>query len=201
MPADSRSVLISVAHSRPTGGARPPQDVFTAFTEYDVSLRASLAAFRTLAGKAQVELYDCGDVEDARTYARMKTARVNACRPALAIEIHCNSARDPRPNYSEVIYYKPSVTGRIVAAHVAEALKAGFAGEGVAAPAHGARANTVEQDGSLFFFLEDTTASAVIVEGLFISNYEHAKWLSTGGAEKYGTFVAAGILAWLGAKP
>lgn len=201
MPADGRSVLFSVAHSALTGGASPPQDgTITPFTEYDVSLRASLAAFRTLAGRAQVEIFDCGAASSDREYARLKTARVNQCKPTLAIEIHCNSAADPRPNYSEVIYYAGSVTGRAAAQFVANSLRAGFLSEGIQAPVHGARANTIQQDGKSFFFLEDTLGASIIVEGVFISNHEHARWLSRGGAEMYGTFVAEGILEWLGLK-
>ncbi len=154
-----------------------------------------------MSGMYQVELYDVGDVASPSIYARFKMNRVNQCRPAIAIEIHCNAAADPKPNYGEVIYYKDSVVGRAVAEHVATAVKAGFAAKGMVGPWHGARANTVALDKDLFFFLEDSIVPAIIVEGMFISNPHQAVYLSTGGAEDYGIAVADGVMSWLRANP
>jgi N-acetylmuramoyl-L-alanine amidase len=193
VPADFRTILISVAHSAQASGAESPRDGnLPVFTEYNVSLRASLAAFRLLAGQVGVELFDVGPMATAQEYARAKIARVNQCRPSLALELHCNASLHPSANYSEVIYYKDSVTGKAAAESIANALK------GLRAVVKSsARPNTTALDQKLFFFLEHTKVPALIVEGLFITNPTQAAFLSDGGAEAYGIAVAQGLLVWL----
>lgn len=193
VPADFRTVLISVAHSAQASGAESPSDGnLPVFTEYNVSLRASLAAFRSLAGQVGVELFDVGPAATVQEYARAKIARVNQCRPSLALEIHCNASVHPSANYSEVIYYKDSVTGKAAAESIASALN-----DLRTVVKSNARANTTTLDQKLFFFLEHTKVPALIVEGLFISNPIQAAFLSDGGSEAYGIAVAQGLLAWL----
>lgn len=180
------SVLISVAHSSKAQGAVSPDGMIT---EYLASLRASLACWRNLAGDFAVELYDCGPLP-VDLYDDAKVQRVNSCMPDLAVEMHCNSG-PPGARYHEVIY--ASGAGLDAATHVVDALSSGFANSHHKMwPRRGARL-----DDRGLFFLQKTKAPAIIVEGVFISNEEQARWLSTGGAEAYGLLVADGIRKWL----
>jgi len=182
------SILISVAHSAKAQGAVCSDGTLT---EYYVSLRASESCWRSLSGEFEVELYDAGPLTLGE-YAEKKVARVNQCRPDLAIEIHCN-AGPPGAQYSEVIYANDQSPARGAAIHITDALAAGFAkGHHKSWPKHGARA-----DDRGLFFLQKTSVPCLIVEGLFISNQEQANWLSTGGADAYGILVATGIKRWL----
>lgn len=166
-----------------------------------VSLRASLAAFRNLAGEYAVELIDCGALMPSE-YAIEKVARVNGCAPALAIEIHCNGASDPRANYAEAIYHPSSpIVGRAAAQAICDALAVGYAANHANWSVKGPRANSLEQDLHWDFFLSKTSVPAVIVEGLFLSNNEQAQWLATGGQEAYGLLVAAGVRKFLDSQP
>ncbi len=201
----TRPVLFCVAHSSAAKGAVAPDGLLT---EYMVSLRATLAAMRNLAGEIPVEILDVGplpprpDHTSPRGYADEKTAAINRCEPSLAIEIHCN-AGPQHANYGEVIHHRRSAEGARAAEAIAQSLAQGFAaGNHKTWPSRGGRANTVEQDGHHMFFLENTNVPAVIVEGLFISNYEQAAWLAgDGGSETYGLLVAAGVRLWIaGAK-
>jgi hypothetical protein len=183
-------VLISVAHSQVSPGAVASH---VPLTEYMVSLRASLAALRHLCGIYPVEFFDCGPLAQ-KEYAQAKIDKVNACRPALAVEIHCNASDNHRANYSEVIHHPNSQNGALAGEHVALAL------DGILSPEwkrKGARPNTIAADGHTMFFLHQTHVPCIIVEGVFISNLEQAAWLSTGGAELYGIAVADGIKNYL----
>lgn len=191
-----KSVLISVAHSCSSTGAN---NAIHAVSEYLVSLRASIAAWRTLTGTCAVELFDCGPLKP-NEYDDAKVAKVNNCKPDLAVEIHLNSGGG---RYSEVLHKDGSLFGTTVAKRIAESLADGLRPR--FAPAdlemRGARANSVEKDKHLLFFLERTSAPAVIVEGLFIDREAHVRWLvaedgNERGAEAYGVFVANGIKRW-----
>lgn len=190
-----KTILISVAHSSKAVGASHPDKTPC---EYEVSKRASMILFRHLAGEYAVELFDCGALS-AQDYDDAKVARVNTCKPSLAIELHCNAATDQRANYSETIYARHS-TAKAAAEHIATALADGYTAEKLKWRNRGAR----EDDRGLFF-LQRTIVPCVIVEGMFISNDEAKHWLVTGnsitGQEKYGTFVADGIKRWLKANP
>lgn len=182
------SVLISVAHSAKSVGAVSSDGTLT---EYLVSLRASLACFRSLSGEFAVELLDCGPLKSSE-YDDAKLSRVNTCAPELALEIHCN-AGPPGAQYHEVIYASKSSPAKAPAEIIAQHLSKGLnSATGVYSPSHGARV-----DNRGLFFLQKTLVPALIIEGLFISNKEHALWLANGGAEQYGVMVAQGIKQWL----
>jgi N-acetylmuramoyl-L-alanine amidase len=168
-------------------------------SEYMVSLRATLAAFRNLSGEVPVEMFDVGPFKHSE-YDDLKVEAVNRCKPKLAIEIHCNGG-PPARNYGEVIYHRKSAEGMHAAQDIAQALKDGFS-DRHKWPNRGARVNTIAEDNHLMFFLERTNVPAVIVEGLFLSNLEQAAWLAgDGGCEAYGLLVAEGVRKWLkGAK-
>ncbi len=189
----NRPVLFSVAHS----ATDSPAAKYVPLTEYQVSLRATLAAIRNLAGEVPLEWLDIGPFKHTE-YDDMKVAAVNRCQPRLAIEIHCNGGPEDR-SYNEVIHHRDSVTGKEAASVVARVIKDGF---NIGYHRHwrgrGARANTLAEDKHLMFFLERTTVPSIIVEGLFLSNLEQARWLNEGGCEAYGLLVADGIRAWLG---
>jgi N-acetylmuramoyl-L-alanine amidase len=185
------SILISVAHSSKAQGAVEPGGVLT---EYRVSMLASEACYRTLAGEYAVELFDCGPLSQSE-YDNAKIARVNTCMPDLAIEIHCNSG-GPAANYSEVIYADAASPARSAAACIAESLRLGFSGGN---HKHW-KSNGARVDDRGLFFLQKTKCPALIVEGLFISNLEQAIWLASGGAGVYGALVASGIKQWLGMR-
>lgn len=198
MAAPSRPVLFSVAHSSKATGAQAPDQLLT---EYMVSLRATLAAFRNLAGEFPVEMLDIGPLSPI-DYADAKVTAINRCNPSLAIEIHCN-AGPPDRNYGEVIHHRNSSEGARAAEAIAHSLVNGFsAGNHKAWPSRGGRINTVAHDKHLMFLLERTAPPTVIVEGLFISNQEQSMWLARdGGCEAYGLLVAAGVRLWIaGAK-
>jgi len=186
-------IMISVAHSSRSIGAVSPHG---ALTEYLISLRASVAAFRCLAGEFPVELFDVGP-EPSISYDDLKVDRVNSCRPLLAVEIHCNSG-PAGAQYSETIYSGPKSPAKEPAAFIAAALRDGFSTiYGKRWPSRGART-----DDRGLFFLQRTIVPAVIVEGLFISNKEQSEWLGESrsdgaGAEHYGVLVATGIKNWL----
>lgn len=192
-----RPIAFSVAHSSVASGARAPSNFI--LTEYEVSLRASLAAFQDLAGDFPCMLYDCGPFQ-AGSYDSMKVEAINGSKTRLAIEIHCNASDNPGASYGEVVHHKLSIPGMQAAAVIARTLGEGFKqGHHKMWRNRGARPNSIEQDKHLFFFLEKTTVPALIVEGLFISNPEQAAWLaSDGGAEAYGYLVAEGVRRWLG---
>ncbi len=187
-----KTVLISVAHSSRARGAANSGGLPV---EYEVSKRASMACYRSLAGEVAVELFDCGPLP-ADKYDDAKVARVNTCRPDLAVEIHCN-AGSLRATYSETIYANEHSPAKRPAQLIAEALQEGFLKAGFGWPSRGARA-----DDRGLFFLQRTIVPAVIVEGLFISNDEQADWLVNAtddgsGQDLYGLFVADGIKKWL----
>lgn len=186
-----RPIFFSVAHSSAASGARARDPLV--LTEYEVSMRASLAAFRDLAGDFPVQLYDCGPFGVSR-YDDMKIAAADGSGARLAIEIHCNaSGTHPDASYSEVLYHSISIPGREAAAVIARTLGEGFRlGHHRLWRDRGARA-----DDSLFF-LDRTHVPAIIVEGLFISNADQALWLAGDGAEAYGLLVAEGVRRWLG---
>lgn len=187
-----RPVLFSVAHSSLAQGAVSPDGLFT---EYWVSLRATLAAVRTLAGIVPVEMFDVGPFKPA-DYDDLKVHAINRCMPALAVEIHCN-AGPHYANYSEVIHHAVSADGKRAASIVARTLREEFLKLGHDWPSHGGRANTVEHDKHKMFLLELTNSPAIIVEGLFISNQEQAAWLTQNdGFGTYGRLVAEGVRAW-----
>ena len=187
-----RTVLISVAHSSKAVGAVHHGG---SPCEYEVSKRASMALYRHLSGEHAVELFDCGALTQ-NEYDDAKIARVNQCKPALAIELHCNASADPRANYFEAIYAKYS-PAKAAAEHIVAALAEGYKSQALGHwKNNGARA-----DDRNLFFLQRTIVPCVIVEGLFISNDEQAKWLVSGGTntgqDQYGSFVANGIKRWL----
>lgn len=191
------SILISVAHSSKSVGAVSAEGTLT---EYLVSLRASLACFRSLSGEVPVELFDCGPLKSS-DYDDAKLHRVNQCAPDLAIEIHCN-AGPPGVQYHEIIYASPTSKAKAPAEFICNQLTVGLnAVRDMRSPSHGAR---VDDRG--LFFLQKTKVPALIVEGLFISNPQHARWLAgtadghDSGAEKYGVMVAMGIKAWLNSR-
>ena len=187
-----RPVLFSVAHSSAAPGAVSPDGLFT---EYWVSLRATLAAMRTLAGIVPCEMFDVGPFKP-KDYDDLKVNAVNRCMPALAVEIHCN-AGPQHANYGEVIHHARSADGKRAASVVARTLHEEFAKLGFAWPSRGGRPNTVEQDQHKMFFLELTNVPAIIVEGLFISNIEQASFLAVNdGFGTYGRLVAEGVRAW-----
>lgn len=190
-----RPILFSVAHSSAASGAHAR---YQPLTEYAVSLRASLAAVRNLAGEFPVELLDVGPFSQ-KDYDDLKVDAINRCKPKLAIEIHCNASDNEHANYSEVLYHRDSKPGAAAAQCIASALEEGFhSGHHKAWKAKGARPNTMEKDLHLMFFLERTMVPAVIVEGLFISNLDQVAWLQTnGGAETYGLLVAEGVRRWI----
>lgn len=194
-----RPIFFSVAHSSAAHGARAPEASNISLDEYEVSMRASLAAFRELAGDFPCQLYDCGPFTP-KTYCKSKVAAADGSGARLAIEIHCNaSAEHPDANYSEVIHHAASIPGREAAAVIARTIGEGFRlGQHKLWRSRGARPNTIEQDLHKDFFLENTHVPAIIVEGLFISNVDQATWLAADGAETYGLLVAEGIRRWLG---
>lgn len=195
-----RPIMIVVAHSSASQGAESPpeEDGSGGIAEYAVSLRASLAAFGDLAGDFPCVLYDAGP-HPASEYDDLKVEAVNDVEPRLAVEIHCNASTNEEASFAEVLHRAGSVHGAAAAWAVANALGDGYRqGLHKAWRSRGARANTVEKDRHLLFFLERTHAPAIIVEGAFISNVEQARWLaSEGGAEAYGLLVAEGIRRWI----
>lgn len=189
-----RPVLFSVAHSAVSPGASTPDGVMT---EYFMSLRATLAAIRNLAGAVPIEWFDVGPYE-AHEYDDLKVDAINRCMPSLAIEIHCN-AGPASANYSEVVHHILSPTGKAAAEIMASTLAEGFkAGHHKNWPSRGARPNTVAHDRHLFFMLERTKVPTIIIESLFISNLEQAAWLTAeGGPEAIGALVASGVKRWI----
>ncbi len=186
------SVLISVAHSAASVGAVNDKAMLQ---EYLVSQRASIACYRSLSGEFAVELFDVGKVASP-DYAKLKVDRVNTCKPALAVELHCNAGPEVRC-YSEVIFDNHESLAVIPGRLIAESLADGFKSAGFDWPSRGARMNTVAEDGHRMFFLRDTHVPSLIIEGLFITHPLQAKWLVDTGAEEYGVLVANGIKRWL----
>jgi N-acetylmuramoyl-L-alanine amidase len=190
-------ILLSVAHSAKEHGASNEANLLD---EYTISLRASMAAFRRLIGAhVKCMIFDCGWLADTE-YAPVKTAVVNAIMPDLALELHCNSAFERDASYSEVLHHPDAVEGKEAAEYIARGLALSMGGGNHRWPSHGARPNTTELDKHHDFFLWNTKAPAVIVEGLFLSNQEQAAWLARNGAEAYGLIVADAILDWLKTK-
>lgn len=182
-------VLISVAHSRQFPGVTNG-----ALLEHDVSRTASAAAVDFLtANGVPVVITECAQLSDI-DYSIIKPALANSFSFALAVEIHCNGAGDPKPNYGEAIYYPKSVDGQAAGQAICDALKTAWPSNW---PITGARANDPAIDLHYDFFLSKLKPPAVIVEGLFMSNPDQAQWLSVdGNPAVYGNAVAQGILAW-----
>jgi len=189
-----RPVLFSVAHSSVAPGAITPDGLHS---EYYVSLRATLAAMRTLAGDVPVEVFDVGPLKPS-DYDEEKVNTINRCMPSLAIEIHCNASSNAFASYGEVIHHLGSVEGKRAADCVAMSLFEGFRKAGKNWTSKGGRPNTVEQDKHKMFLLELTKVPSIIVEGLFLSNPDQADWLCGSGdhAGEYGRLVAEGVRKW-----
>lgn len=189
-----RPVLFSVAHSSIAPGAMTPDGLHS---EYYISLRATLAAIRTLAGVVPVEMFDVGPLKPSE-YDEAKVNTINRCMPSLAIEIHCNASSNSSAKYGEVIHHAASIEGKRAAECVGMSLFEGFSKHGHKWPSKGARANTVEQDKHKMFLLELTKVPAIIVEGLFLSNPDQADWLCGSGDHigEYGRLVAEGVRKW-----
>lgn len=189
-----RTVLASVAHSKASPGA---QNGDWYVSEYDVSQRATIAFWQTLGGEHPVELYDAGPLT-VREYDDAKIECVNACMPVLAIEMHLNASTNKKAKYGEVLYHAGSAIGKDAAEAVMASLARNFKSQGLDWTPRGARPSSIEQDGHGLFFLERTKCAAIIVEGLFVSNDAHAKWLVDNQMGRlYGCYVAEGIKSWL----
>lgn len=188
-------VLISVAHSKASQGAAVAGE-----TEWNFSIRASAACWAHLTSHGITSmLLECGDVPSPK-YVSVKMDTIAQVAPDLAVEIHLN-AGPSSANYGEVIYRLADESGKSAAEAIAHSLAGAFS-LSHRWPVKGARPNNKEQDGKMFFFLERTKASAVIVEGLFITNAEQREWLtSRNGAETYGYLVGAGIVQWMKMNP
>lgn len=186
-------IVLSVAHSSRSPGALSPNGKLR---EYDVSRRASFAASNRIvqAGHSCV-VYDCGALP-ASDYDDAKKAFVDALKGVqLAVEIHCNANVDRAPCYSEVLHFPGSKPSEAAATTIASLLSQGLNAE----RAHQWRSRGPQPRSDLFFL--KVKPPAVIVEGVFISNVEQAKWLAEGGQEAYGVLVAEGILQWLTSLP
>lgn len=181
-------IAVSVAHSSKAPGAVSADGL----TEYAVSVRASRACAESLQAQGlPCTLIDIGPL-GPKAYIRKKLQLVNALKPELAIEIHCNSSKNKEANYFEVIHHPASKIGVLAAKSIASVFELGFANR------HGWKSNRgFLPDDRRLFFIDDCHCPSLIVEGLFLSNDEQAKWLaSPGGAEAYGMMVAEGILNW-----
>ncbi len=184
-------VMIAVAHSNKSKGVVVHKDGLDVY-EYEISKRASIGLLRALSNDFRLT-YDHHVVAGASRYLDAKVDAINALMPNIAVEIHCN-AGPPSANYREVIYAQGSTRGKAAAEHVAKALTEAFP---QLKPCK-ARANSVEMDKHLFYFLERTKVPALIVEGVFLTNPEHLECMQIeGGAESYGTAVARGLRAYL----
>ncbi len=185
-------IMIVVAHSSKSKGVIVDNGGLEV-AEYEISKRASIACARALMNDFQVTLHMAGPVPGATRYLPMKVAQVNGARPTLAIEIHCN-AGPPHASYREVIFYPGSTVGAAAAERIASALTYGFPDW---KPCR-FRANSVESDKHLFYFLDKTKVPSLIVEGLFLTNPEHRERMVTeGGPEQYGLAVATGLRTFL----
>jgi len=180
-------ITLSVAHTKLAPGAVTvgPGHIY----EYDVSKRASRAAFEALyLAQVPCMLLEAGFF----TREGCMVPKQRACAGAsLGVEMHFNStAEGPRADYCEVIHHPASAAGKAAAEAVAAALGAGFMADKHKWPNHGARA-----DASLFFLR--SSFPGIIVEGMFGSNPEQAEFLeSSGGPEAYGMLVAEGLKQW-----
>ncbi len=187
----NRTVMFCVAHSATNVGSRNDDLLLQ---EYMVSLRASLAAVRSLAGIVPVEFFDVGPIANQSEYLQAKAAKINSCKPSLAIELHCNSDKSGRASYGEVIHYPGSEIGHAAGTAIATAIATGLKlTHKKDWQQRGARANSVEKDKHMFYLLTETRVPVLIVEGFFISNHDQARWLVEGGQEAYGVMVADGV--------
>ena len=186
-----RMVALSIAHS---SGARGAINQKVGVDEYEVSARATEAAASVLrAAGIPYCVIDASDTKPS-VYAEFKTAAINRINPLLAVEIHCNSAKDGAANYGEVIHHPASVQGGIASWAISHRLRDTFAHSTHKWPWRGAREWSEQKDGHRFFFLSRTNCPAAIIEGGFLSNDEQARWFkSPGGAETYGYMVGEGI--------
>lgn len=191
-----RPVLFSVAHSSKARGAAA-LDGDPIHDEYEISLRATLAAMRTLAGDVPCEMFDVGPLRPSE-YDDAKITAINRCMPSLAVEIHLNASGLPQVNYGEVIHHAKSAEGKRAAEIVALELFHGFNAFGKVWPSKGGRPNTVEHDKHKMFLLELTKVPTIIVEGLFITNPAQFNWLCGDGDHMgtYGRLVAEGVRKW-----
>lgn len=210
-------IVLSYAHSCAAPGVRDPEKTID---EHYVSRRACEQIYRSLHAEMPLCLLDSGPkVTDKgpEGYAKWKLERINALRPTLAVEIHCNSG-PALFRYTEVIHANvASEKSKRAAALIAEELKAGLTnevwmkatgetrpleidvwqhrgarrGEWEDAPARDKR--YIAPDLHPMFFLEDTLCPAVIVEGQFLTNPLHAGFLKSGGQEIYGECVAQAL--------
>jgi len=186
-------VLLSVAHSCTAHGVTDQSGIIN---EHDVSMRAAEQVWRTLHPNLPICVLDSGPrvAKGPNGYAAWKTERINAIKPSLAIELHCNSG-PPARHYSEVIH-GPSKEGTRAAQLIAAALKRRLDPD--LFDSRGARPNAWPwPDEHPMFFIQDIHCPSIIVEGCFLTNEGHAQWLaSDGGYESYGGIVAEGILEW-----
>lgn len=180
------SAMIVVAHSSKSRGV---STLVANLDEYEVSKRASLAAMRNLMDDFETELFSIGAVLGGLAYMPRKVEKINGCAPAIALEIHCNGANNPKANYREVIYWPGSKRGKAAAEYIALALNIRFPSW----PTCRARENAVASDLHWMYLLKNSKVPAVIVEGLFLSNPEQQQRMTQGGAEEYGLAVAEGV--------
>jgi len=185
-------IFISIAHSsKACGAVNTELDV----VEYKVSCIASESCFNMMKGNGiQCAMIDIGYVGDSE-YSEKKTKIINEIMPDLALEIHCNSSPDKNAHYGECLYHFDCRASKKAADYVMNTI-----GDGIAKSLNpliyenrGSQPNSPDYP---LFFLDKTKCPAIIVEGFFISNNEHAQWLKNGGAEAYGTLVGEGLVKW-----
>lgn len=188
-------ICISIAHSSKARGAS--NDVLH-LTEYEVSKIASYACFDVLRNNGYpVTLMDCGSLNDVE-YSIYKTKLINSMipEPELSMEIHLNGSTDKNACYGEVLYKTgiKSFLSKTAADCISDAINYGFTKS--LHPLRFKNHGSQTSDRHLFF-LDKINCPSIIVEGLFISNDEHAAWLKDNGAQAYGVLVANGLLKWL----
>jgi len=176
-------IVLSVAHTFKAQGA-----AYGGLTEYEVSKRATRAAYDWLSGQGiPCCLFETGSFSQTESVRPKQLAGAMA---DLSVEMHLNAWTDPARNFSEVIHHPGSIAGFAAACAVSDHLKSGFGAVNHKWPAKGPRG-----DAGLFFL--KGPRPAIIVEGLFLSNPEQAAWLATPGApETYGLLVAGGLKQW-----
>lgn len=185
-------VMLIVAHSNASKGVVVGEAGDSQAIEYEVSKRATVCMLRALSNDFRVS-YSHQAIGGDRNYLPMKVEEANAIDPDIVVEVHCN-AGPPSANYREVIYYPGSARGKRAAELVAEALTTHFMDE---RPCK-ARENSVAADKHIMYLLDKAKAPAIIVEGFFLTNQKHRELLlKEGGAEDYGSAVAAGLRKYL----
>jgi len=180
-------IFISIAHSSQDHGARNDE---IGIDEYWVSTIASKCCYDFLASrKIKCIVYDNGGGLD-KQYAPEKREIINKVNPYLAIEIHCNASTSKLACYSEVLYKNKFKGTKPIAENIALSINSGVMGSinKMEFNNHGIRLPDEK-----LFFLDTMNCPSIIVEGFFISNDNHAKWLKNGGAEAYGMLVGEGI--------